>query len=113
MKPASPLRTSYLAAEGAEVLGVLGHLDLLDLLPQRGTIAGAVLADDPDLLRALRLRYGKHKIRMKARYMRPQPSFPPLIPDIGDRAPKQPRSRSPTAKLSQTRCPLYGLYSPS
>ena len=45
-----------LAAEAAEVFGVLADLDLLDLLPQRGTIAGAVLADNPHLLCALRHR---------------------------------------------------------
>jgi hypothetical protein len=38
-----------LAAERARVGGVLGDLDLLDLLTQRGTVAGTVLADDPDL----------------------------------------------------------------
>lgn len=39
-----------LSAEGAEVLGVLTDFNLLDLLPQAGTISGAVLADNPDLL---------------------------------------------------------------
>lgn len=46
---------AYLATEGAEVLGVLRHIHLLDNLTQRGTIAGAVLAGDAHLLRALRL----------------------------------------------------------
>jgi hypothetical protein len=50
---------AHLAAEAAEVLGVLANFDLLDLLTQRGTVAGAVLADDPDLLRALRLQAGR------------------------------------------------------
>lgn len=44
---------AVLAAEAAEVLGVLADLNLLDLLTQRGTIPGAVLADDPNLLGAL------------------------------------------------------------
>lgn len=47
---------AHLAAEAAEVLGVLANLNLLDLLPQRSTIAGAVLADNPDLFCALRLQ---------------------------------------------------------
>lgn len=47
---------SVLAAEAAEVLGVLADLDLLDLLSQRGTVAGAVLADNPHFLCALRHR---------------------------------------------------------
>lgn len=42
-----------LAAEAAEVLGVLADLDLLDLLAQTGTVPGAVLADNADLLCAL------------------------------------------------------------
>jgi len=41
-----------LAAERARVLGVLRDLNLLDDLTQRGTVTGAVLAGDPDLLRA-------------------------------------------------------------
>jgi len=44
---------AVLAAEHASVLGVLGDLDLLDLLTQRGTIASTVLADNTDLLRSL------------------------------------------------------------
>ncbi len=52
LRPLSP----HLAAEAAEVLGVLANFDLLDLLPQRSAIAGAVLADDPDLLSTLRLQ---------------------------------------------------------
>jgi len=42
-----------LAAEAAEVLGVLADLDLLDLLTQGGTITGTVLAHNANLLRAL------------------------------------------------------------
>ena len=44
-----------LAAELAGVLAVLGHLDLLHLLTQGGAVAGAVLADNAHLLRALSL----------------------------------------------------------
>ena len=43
-----------LAAELAEVLGVLAHLYLLDDLTQGATVAGAVLAADASLLGALR-----------------------------------------------------------
>ena len=39
-----------LAAEAAEVAGMLADLDLLDLLPQAGSISGAILAHNPDLL---------------------------------------------------------------
>lgn len=46
---------SYLAAEGAGILGVLRDFDLLDHLTQRGTITGTVLSDDSDLLSALGL----------------------------------------------------------
>lgn len=46
---------SYLSAEVAEVLGVLGDLHLLDGLTEGGTVTGAVLADDSDLLGALGL----------------------------------------------------------
>ena len=49
-------RDTDLAAEVAGVLGVLGHLHLLDLLTHGRTIASAVLADDADLLGALGLR---------------------------------------------------------
>ncbi len=45
----------YLAAKVAEILGVLADLHLLDDLPQAGAVAGAILADDPDLLGALGL----------------------------------------------------------
>lgn len=48
-----------LAAEAAEVLRVLANFDLLDLLTQAGAVARAVLADDSDLLRALRLQSGQ------------------------------------------------------
>ena len=44
-----------LAAEVAEVLGVLGHLDLLDALAKHGTIARAELASDAHLLGSLGL----------------------------------------------------------
>lgn len=57
----------HLAAEAAEVLGVLANFDLLDLLPQRSAIAGAVLADDPNLLGTLRLQVGRSgKVRAAA-----------------------------------------------
>jgi hypothetical protein len=42
-------RAPHLAAEVAEVLGVLADLHLLDLLAQRRAVARAVLADDADL----------------------------------------------------------------
>lgn len=45
-----------LAAEAAEVLGVLTNFNLLDLLPQTGAVARAVLADDSNLFGALRLQ---------------------------------------------------------
>ncbi len=44
---------SKLAAETAEVFGVLANFDFLNLLTQRGTITGAVFADNADLLCAL------------------------------------------------------------
>lgn len=44
-----------LAAEGAGVAGVLRDFHLLDLLPQGGAIASAVLAGHTNLLRALGL----------------------------------------------------------
>lgn len=47
---------SHLAAEAAEVLRVLTDLNLLDLLSETRAVAGPVLAHNPDLLRALRLR---------------------------------------------------------
>jgi hypothetical protein len=47
--------TTHLATEGAEELGMLRDLHLLDDLTQGRTIARPVLAGDPDLLRALRL----------------------------------------------------------
>lgn len=46
-------------AKAAEVFRVLTNFDLLDLLTQRGTITGAVLADNPDLLRTFRLQMTK------------------------------------------------------
>lgn len=45
----------YLSAEGAGVLGVLRDFDLLDHLPQRGTISGTIFTNDSDLLRTLGL----------------------------------------------------------
>lgn len=39
-----------LATETARVFGVLGHLNLLDLLSEGGTISGTVLSYDSDLL---------------------------------------------------------------
>jgi hypothetical protein len=50
-----------LAAEAAEVFGVLANFDFLNLLTQRGTITGAVFTDNPDLLCALRLQRGKYR----------------------------------------------------
>lgn len=47
---------AHLAAELARVLGVLADLHLLDDFTQAGTVAGAILADDADLLGALGLR---------------------------------------------------------
>ena len=44
---------AVVAAEGAEVARVLGDLNLLDLLPQRGTIAGTVLSDHTSFLSPL------------------------------------------------------------
>ena len=46
---------AILTAEGAGVAGVLGDFHLLDLLTQRGTIAGSVLAGDSNLLRSFHL----------------------------------------------------------
>lgn len=46
---------AYFAAELAEVLAVLRHLDLLDALTKHSTIARAELAGDSDLLGALGL----------------------------------------------------------
>lgn len=45
-----------LPAEIAQVLGVLASVGLLDLLTQRSTVTGAVLADNPRLLGALGLQ---------------------------------------------------------
>jgi hypothetical protein len=45
-----------LAAERAGEAGVLRDFHLLDLLAQRGTVTGTVLADDASLLSALALR---------------------------------------------------------
>ena len=42
-----------LSTEGAVVFAVLGDLHLLDGLPQAGSVPGAVLAGDPNLLGAL------------------------------------------------------------
>merc|ERR1719411_2271898 len=42
-----------LSTEGAEILAVLGDLHLLDGLPQAGSVPGAVLAGDPNLLGTL------------------------------------------------------------
>lgn len=47
---------AYLAAKLASVCGVLSDFNLLHLLPQRGTIAGTVLANDADLLGSLGLQ---------------------------------------------------------
>ena len=46
-------RGAYLAAEGAKVLAVLTDFNLLDLLPQTGTITSPVLANNAHLLGAL------------------------------------------------------------
>ena len=48
--------TAYLAAERAEVLGVLADLHLLDLLTETRSIASSVLAHNANLLGALRLQ---------------------------------------------------------
>ena len=45
-----------LAAEGARVFAVLRDFHLLDELTQRRTVARPVLANDANLLRALRLQ---------------------------------------------------------
>jgi hypothetical protein len=47
---------SIFTAETAEVFGVLANFNLLDLLPQTGTITGTILTHDSNLLRALRLQ---------------------------------------------------------
>jgi len=59
-----------LSAKAAEVFRVLTNFNLLDLLTQRGTITGAVLADNPDLLRALRLqcRKGVQQVRTNCKW---------------------------------------------
>lgn len=54
--PDSLALDAELPAEIAEVLGVLAGVGLLDLLTQRSTVAGAVLADNARLLSALRLK---------------------------------------------------------
>ena len=46
---------THLAAKRAHILGVLRDLHLLDGLTERRAIAGAVLANDADLLRAFSL----------------------------------------------------------
>ena len=46
---------THLAAEVAEILGVLANLHLLDNLPETRAIASPVLAHDADLLCSLRL----------------------------------------------------------
>ena len=46
-------RGAYLAAEGTKVLAVLTDFNLLDLLPQTGTITSPVLANNAHLLGAL------------------------------------------------------------
>ncbi len=48
-------RAAHLPAEGAGVFGVLADLDLLHHLPERRTVAGAVLPHNPHLLSALGL----------------------------------------------------------
>ena len=50
-----PAIPPHLAAEVAEVLGMLADLHLLDDLTQGGTVPRAVLADNADLLGALGL----------------------------------------------------------
>ena len=61
----------HLSAEIAEVLGVLADLHLLDDLTQASTIAGTILADDPNLLGALGLRSRptENRVRMTIRAM--------------------------------------------
>ncbi len=51
-----PRHHSHLPAEVAEELPVLRDLHLLDGLPEGGAVARTVLADDPNLLRALGLK---------------------------------------------------------
>jgi hypothetical protein len=46
---------THLAAESADVLGVLGDLHLLDGLTKRSTITGSILACHSDLLGAFGL----------------------------------------------------------
>jgi hypothetical protein len=55
------LLASHLAAELAEVLGVLADLHLLDLLTETRSIASSVLAHDANLLGALRLQQQQHQ----------------------------------------------------
>merc|ERR1719245_2146531 len=54
-KPDANSRSLHLvlATEGAAVLGMLADLHLLDSLPEAGSIPGAVLASNSDLLGAL------------------------------------------------------------
>lgn len=49
------ISATYLSAESASVLAVLGDFDLLHHLTQRSTITGTILSDDSDLLGALGL----------------------------------------------------------
>lgn len=99
-------KSPHLAAEGAEVLGVLGHLNLLDLLPQRGTIAGAVLADDPDLLRALRLGTGIHKYMSEGPFTGLRQAFVGSRPAPASKAPDTGAGAGPTAHTRATSVPL-------
>ena len=53
---------NYLSTEGAGVFGVLGDFHFFDHLTKRGTISGAVLAGDSDLLGALSLKRGREEM---------------------------------------------------
>lgn len=59
MTSRTPHRTvfssSYLATEGAGVLGMLGNLDLFDHFPQRRAVTCPIFTHDPHLLGALGL----------------------------------------------------------
>ena len=80
-------RVQKLTAAG--VLGVLGHLDLLDLFPQRSTIAHTVLTGDVNLPRT-------HMSTMRLR-LRPLPRvLPPHAPPSPRHRARRGRHRPPT-----------------
>jgi hypothetical protein len=57
------LLAAHLAAELAEVLGVLADLHLLDLLTETRSIASSVLAHNANLLGALRLQQQRQQLQ--------------------------------------------------